>query len=107
MLNIALQGFRGLQKGLLFRAVVFLIEAFNATGCVDHLLFASEERVALRANFNVVIAKCGARFNNGTAGTRNFGGFIIRVNIFLHDLPLVMNLFNGAAALTALPPLHH
>ncbi len=69
----------------LFRAIIFLIETFDAASGVDHFLFAREERMALRANFNGVVTESGARFDNGTTSARNFGGFIIRMNAFLHN----------------------
>ena len=69
---------------LLGCAIVFFVEAFDAAGRVDHLLFAREERMALRANFNVVIAKRGTRFDDGTAGACDFRRFVIRMNTFFH-----------------------
>ncbi len=76
---------------LLGRTVIFFVEAFNAAGRVDHFLFASEKGMASRADFDVVVAERGARFNDVTAGTCNFGGFIIRMNTVLHLEPLYKN----------------
>ena len=79
----------GPVKKLLSRTIVFFIETFNTTSGIDHFLFASEKGMAGRTDFYGIVTKRGTRFNNVTASTCNFGGFVIRMNAFLHLEPLL------------------
>ena len=73
------------KKTKLLIAVVFLVEALDTTSGIDHLLLAGEERMTLRADFNSVVTKRGAGFNDVAACTGDLGGFIIGMNAFFHD----------------------
>ena len=79
------------SASLLRCAIVFLVESFHSTSRVDHLLLARKQRMTLRANFDVVVTKRRARFDDVATSTRNFGRFIIRVNAFLHNVLFVLS----------------
>ena len=79
----------GLKTVLLGGAVIFLVETFYATSGIDHFLFTREKGMASRANFDGIVAERGARFDDITASACNFGGFVIRMNAFLHLEPLL------------------
>ena len=66
---------------------VFLLEAFDAAGCVNQLLLAGEERVALRADFNSdqLAFGGGAGLKRASAGAVDRHGMIIGVNSFFHE----------------------
>ena len=74
---------------LLGRAIIFLVETFNATSRVYHLLFTREKRMTGGADFYTVITKRGTRFNDVTASACDFGRFVIGMNTFLHLEPLL------------------
>lgn len=73
---------------LLGRTIIFLVETFDAAGRVDHFLFAREKGMTGGADFDVVVAHRGTRFDNITASARDFGRFVIGMNTFLHLEPL-------------------
>ena len=66
---------------------VLLLEALDAAGCVDQLLFASEERMALGADSHAdQLAFCGgAGLERAAAGAVHRDGVIIGVNSFFHE----------------------
>lgn len=76
------------MDGYLF-AVVFFVEFFNPAGCVDNLLHAGEEGMAVGANVNPDIFLGGAGFKLSAAGASGCDFVILGMNIFLHtyDLP--------------------
>jgi hypothetical protein len=65
---------------------VLLLEALDATGCVDQLLLAGEEWVALRADFDAdqLAFAGGAGLKRASAGAVDRDGMIIGVNSFFH-----------------------
>ena len=73
---------------LLGRTIVFLVETFDAASRVYHLLFAREKGMTGRADFDIVVAQRGTRFDDITASARDFGRFVIGMNTFLHLEPL-------------------
>jgi hypothetical protein len=66
---------------------VFLLEAFDAAGCVNKLLLAGEEWVALRADFNAdqLAFGGGAGLKRASAGAVDRDRVIIGVNSFFHE----------------------
>ena len=68
---------------------VFLGETFNAAGGVDQLLLASEERVAIRANFDAqhVAFDRGASRESMTTSAMHGDGVVVGMNSWLHDSP--------------------
>ena len=70
---------------------VFLLEAFDAPGRVNQLLFAGEEWVAIRADFhaNHIAAEGRARIEQIAAGAVHLHGMIIGMNSFFHGRLLV------------------
>ena len=79
----------GLKSALLGGTVIFFVETFYTTSGIDHFLFASEKGMAGGANFNGIVAKRGVRFDDITASAGDFGGFVIRMDAFLHLEPLL------------------
>lgn len=66
---------------------VLLAELLNTTSGIDDLLFASIERMALGAHFNVQIAAVGGtRLEHVTAAACDVDLFVIRVGFGLHAL---------------------
>ena len=65
---------------------VFLLEAFNASGRIDQFLLASEERMAVRANFYAdhVAFKGRPRIKNVPTGTMHLYGMVVGMNSFFH-----------------------
>jgi hypothetical protein len=65
---------------------VFLLETFHTTCCIDQLLLAGEEWVAVRANFDAyhVAFNRRARVKRVTAGAVHLHGVIIGMNSFFH-----------------------
>ena len=67
-------------------ATVFAVESLDSTGCIDELLLASKEGVAIGADFKPDFGLCGARLPG--LATRAMHGrlHIFRMNIGLHFL---------------------
>ena len=64
---------------------IALVEAIDASGGIDQLLFAGEERMAGRANFDVQIAFLGrARFEGLAASAANGNFDVFWVNSWFH-----------------------
>ena len=60
---------------------VALLEAIHASARVHQLLLASEERMALGANFNADVLLCGTRVNHIAACAGNGRFLIVRMYI--------------------------
>ena len=70
---------------------VALVEPINASGGVDQLLLAREERVAGRTNFYVQIAFFGRTRFKGLATRAGDCHFLVRwMNLWLHYFPLLI-----------------
>jgi hypothetical protein len=67
------------------RLGVALLETFDATGGINVLLCAGEERMAFRADADAHVFVRGARFENGTARAVDDGVFVFWMNLFFHD----------------------
>ena len=75
-------GSRGLGGWFL---AVTLVETIHASGGIDQLLFAGEERVASRANFDVQVALLGrARLERLAASAGNIYFDVFWVNSWFH-----------------------
>src|SRR5947209_20419548 len=78
-------GRRALFGGRSRLPAVALVEAVNATGGVNELLLAREERVALRADFDVdVVLLRRARCERAAAGAVDCGRVVVGMNSLLH-----------------------
>ena len=60
-----------LMLGNILLHVEALLEAIDATACIDELLLSGKERMALGANFNTDILLGGAGLDNITASAGN------------------------------------
>ena len=76
----------GMQKYLLLVEVLeSLLELINTSACINKLLLAGEEGVALRANFDSDLASLGGLGNNGFAAcASDYALFVLGLNSFLH-----------------------
>ena len=79
---------------LLFHAKTF-VETFNTTTGIYQFLSSGKERVTTGANINVDIFFGGFSFKLVTTCTFNNGGFIIRMDSFLHDESPLYKKFNS------------
>jgi hypothetical protein len=86
-----------MERGLFFGGFgfgggvsVFLGEAFDAASSVHQLLFAGEERVAVRTDFNAkhFALHRGASLKCMAAGAVHRDRVIVRVNSKLHGTPI-------------------
>src|SRR6267378_6646017 len=68
---------------------VFLGEALDATSSVNKLLFAGEERMAIRADFDVQLVALDGRTSREivAAGAVHRYGVIVGVNTGFHETP--------------------
>src|SRR5436305_6975057 len=85
--NLCVRAFvgRGRLRWRFRLLAVALVEAVNATGGVNQLLLAREERVALRADFDVYVALLRrARLERVAAGAVNRDVVVVRMNSLLH-----------------------
>lgn len=71
--------------GFLGHAAVLLIKAFDPARGVDKLLLSGIERMAGRANLDLVGTPGGIRIHHIAASTLNLAWLIVGVNCFLHD----------------------
>jgi hypothetical protein len=74
-----------LCRRFLFALLVFLHEFLNAPSRVDQLLFAREEGVAIRADFDAQVTGGVAHLKGVAARARNCGQDILRMNFRFHD----------------------
>jgi hypothetical protein len=65
---------------------VLLLEAFDAAGGIDELLFARVERVANAADFHFDMLERAARLKRVAARTAYLGKVVLGVNLFFHDI---------------------
>ncbi len=70
-----------------------LLESVNTSACINELLLAGIERVALGANFNLDVFLCGHSFNYVAAVAGNCSLDKIRVDSLFHDCHLFQILF--------------
>ena len=63
---------------------VTLVELFDTPCGINKLLFAGEERVALRADTDFVFGAGGFDFPNFAAGANDLRGTVIRMDILFH-----------------------
>ena len=77
-----------LMLGNILLHVEALLEAIDATACIDELLLSGKERMALGANFNTDILLGGAGLDNITASAGNGSLAIVRMDLFLHLIHL-------------------
>src|SRR2546423_8564251 len=85
--NLCVRAFgrRGRLRGRFRLLAVALVEAVNATGGVHKLLLAREERVALRADFDVYVALLRrARLERVAAGAVDCDVVVGWMNSLLH-----------------------
>src|SRR5262245_53955856 len=79
--------FLGLGRGLALvhgLGAELLREPLDAALGVDQFLAAGEERVAVRADFEVQLVLGGSGLPSGSAGAARLDHVILRVNSFLH-----------------------
>ena len=70
---------------LLVKVLESLLELINTSACINKLLLAGEEGVALRANFDSDLASLGGLSNNGFAAcASDYALFVLGLNSFLH-----------------------
>jgi hypothetical protein len=70
---------------LLLEVLDSLLELINTSACINKLLLAGEEGVALRANFNSDLASLGGLGNNGFAAcASDYALFVLGLNSFFH-----------------------
>ena len=71
---------------LLSNRLKTLLELINASACVNELLLAGKERMALGADVNTDLAALGRTGLEGfAASTLNGYYFVVRMESFLHD----------------------
>jgi hypothetical protein len=63
---------------------VFLLEALHPSGGIDELLLAGEERMALRADFHLEVAKRRAGLENISADAGDGGTLVVGMDAFFH-----------------------
>jgi hypothetical protein len=75
-----------LQKNLLLLGACSktLLELINASACINELLLAGIEGMALGADFNVDITNDGMSFHSSTACATNDSGLIFGMNSSFH-----------------------
>ena len=70
---------------LLLEVLDSLLELVNTSACINKLLLAGEEGVALRANFDSDLASLGGLSNNGFAAcASDYALFVLGLNSFFH-----------------------
>src|SRR2546423_1808537 len=85
--NLCVRAFgrRGRLRGRFRLLAVALVEAVNAARRVNQLLLAREERVALRADFDVDVALLRrARLERAAAGAVDVRRVVVGMNSLLH-----------------------
>ena len=80
---------------------IALVEAIDASGGIDQLLFTSKERVASRANFDVQIAFLSGAGLEGLAASAGNGYLdVFWVNSWFHFNSLSLSIGGTIAAIT-------
>ena len=70
---------------LLVKVLESLLELINTSACINKLLLAGEEGVALGANFDSDLASLGGLSNNGFAAcASDYALFVLGLNSFFH-----------------------
>ena len=69
-----------------------LLEAIDAAATVHQLLFAGEERVTLRANFNTQFRLGGTGLERFTAHAANDAFAILGMDLFFHAISPLLRL---------------
>ena len=69
------------------------LESVNTSACINELLLAGIERVALGANFNLNIFLCGHSFNYVATVAGNCSFYKIRMYSLFHDCHLFQIIF--------------
>ena len=70
---------------LLVESFESLLELINTSACIDKLLLAGEEGMALRANLNSYLASLGGLSNDGLAACAlDHALFVFGLNSFFH-----------------------
>ena len=70
---------------LLLEVLESLLELINTSACINKLLLAGEEGVALGANFDSDLASLGGLSNNGFAAcASDYALFVLGLNSFFH-----------------------
>lgn len=72
-----------IQLKSVFNVEPFL-KALNASACIDQLLLAGKERMAVGANFNADILLCGACLKGVATGTGNRRPLILGMDSLFH-----------------------
>ena len=82
------------HERLLLRGSKSLLELVNASAGVNKLLLTGEERVALGADVNSLLAALGGSGHSDlTASATNGANFVLRMNSVFHcNIPLFKNL---------------
>lgn len=70
-------------RGFFFR-IVTLPELFNTSGCVNKTLFPGKKRMAVRANFQLLLRLGAAYIVHRATGTGNPGHLVVWMSIFFH-----------------------
>jgi hypothetical protein len=66
---------------------VFFLELLDSSLGIKDLLFAGEERMTLRADVEMDVFACRARYKGFAARARHFDFLVLRVNACFHVLP--------------------
>lgn len=80
--------FEMLRSQYFFLDAVFFLKFIHTTTCIQELLFTSEERMAVGANFNAQILFNGTCFKSVATSTSYRSQMIFRLNGFIHDFHL-------------------
>ena len=68
-----------------------LLESVNTSACINQLLLAGEERMALGTDLDLDILLCGTSLDHVAASAGNSGLLVLRMNTFLHFYALLPN----------------
>ena len=71
--------------------IISLLKSVNPSAGINQFLFASKERMALGADFNLDLALGRTGFKSITASTLYYASIVIRMNSFSHSIHLVFD----------------